>query len=193
MAALDQTDIVGVFAAKSLFQDVIDPGSGRIDNAARLNLPGISGQPVLKSDLPQFAGTADRDNLCGRIDLRAPVRSIARIQDDQPGIIDPAIGIFERLFEMWLQRLSCRIICKIKRCGAGQLLAAADMIVQKQTDPDQPCGPCILVMRQDKSQRPDDVRGHGPQRFAFHQRFAHEAEFVMFQIAQTAVDEFGRP
>ncbi len=47
-------------------------------------------------------------------------------------------------------------------------------------------------MRQHETHRPDDVGRRRPQRLAFDQRFAHQAELVIFEIAQPAMDEFGR-
>ena len=38
----------------------------------------------------------------------------------------------------------------------------------------------------------DDVRRGAKQHFALHERLAHEAELVIFEIAQAAVDELGR-
>ncbi len=50
----------------------------------------------------------------------------------------------------------------------------------------------LPVVRQHKPQRPDDVRGDAPQDFALHQRFAHQAEFMVFEVAQPAMDQLGR-
>ncbi|MNT71274.1 hypothetical protein D3C72_2097420 [compost metagenome] len=36
------------------------------------------------------------------------------------------------------------------------------------------------------------MRRHCPEHFALHQRFAHQTEFVMLEIAQAAVDKLGR-
>lgn len=33
--------------------------------------------------------------------------------------------------------------------------------------------------------------GHGQQAFTLHQRFAHKAELIIFQIPQTTVDQLG--
>ncbi len=46
-------------------------------------------------------------------------------------------------------------------------------------------------MRQQKAQRPDDVRRGGKQHLAFPQRFGDEPELILLQIAQTAVDQLG--
>ena len=46
-------------------------------------------------------------------------------------------------------------------------------------------------MREDESQGLDDVRRGAEQDFALQQRFAHEPKLIIFQIAQTAVNELG--
>src|SRR5699024_4933747 len=46
-------------------------------------------------------------------------------------------------------------------------------------------------MRHDKAQRPDDMRRDAPEYFAFPQRLAYQAELVILQIAQTAMDQLG--
>ena len=46
-------------------------------------------------------------------------------------------------------------------------------------------------MRQHKAQGPDDMRRDTQQDFAFNQCFPHQAEFVMFQIAQATMDQLG--
>jgi ABC-type Fe3+/spermidine/putrescine transport system ATPase subunit len=40
-------------------------------------------------------------------------------------------------------------------------------------------------------QRPHDVRRGAQQRFALLQRFAHQAELAVFEVAQAAVDQLG--
>jgi hypothetical protein len=65
------------------------------------------------------------------------------------------------------------------------------MIVQKEAEPKQPRRAQSFVIGQHEAQGPDDVRRHPPQDFAFHKRFAHQTEFQMFEIAQSAVDQLG--
>jgi hypothetical protein len=47
-------------------------------------------------------------------------------------------------------------------------------------------------MRQHEAQRPRDMRRHRPQHLALLQRLTHEAELVVLEIAQAAVDQLGR-
>src|SRR3954449_4194197 len=49
------------------------------------------------------------------------------------------------------------------------------------------------MMGQHKSQRADDVRNDLPKNFAFDQGLAHQAEFVILEIAQAAMYQLGGP
>ena len=49
------------------------------------------------------------------------------------------------------------------------------------------------LMRQHKLQRFNQMRRNAQQHFALRERFAHEPKFVMLKVAQSAVDELGRP
>ena len=90
-----------------------------------------------------------------------------------------------------LQRLAGRIAAHVERARRGQQLAAADMVVEEQAEPDQPGRTQALGVGQHEAHRPDDVRRIAPQHLALHQRFTHQPELVIFQIAQSAVDQLG--
>src|SRR5262245_12183576 len=65
------------------------------------------------------------------------------------------------------------------------------MVVEEQTQAHHPGRPQRRDMGQDEGQRPDDMRRHLQQHFALDQRFAHQAELVVFQVAQPAMDQLG--
>ncbi len=67
------------------------------------------------------------------------------------------------------------------------------MIVEEQARADHPRGPQMRLVRQDELQRRDDVRRGAKKHFALRQRLGDEAEFVVFEIAQAAVDQLGAP
>ncbi len=46
-------------------------------------------------------------------------------------------------------------------------------------------------MRQHEAQRPDDVRRRLEQHLPFNQGLAHQAEFIVLEIAQAAMDQLG--
>ena len=62
----------------------------------------------------------------------------------------------------------------------------------EQPEPDQPPRPQPGMVRQHEAQRPDDVRRRSQQHLALGQRFAHQAEGVVLEIAQPAMDQLGR-
>ena len=66
------------------------------------------------------------------------------------------------------------------------------MVVEKKAKPDKPARPEALVVWEDKPEGPDDVGSSPQQHFAFDQRFAHQSELFVFEVAQAAVNELGR-
>lgn len=66
------------------------------------------------------------------------------------------------------------------------------MIIEEKAKTNEPGWTnASLVERQDEAHWPDDVRRHGPKDLAFHQRFAHKAEFIMLEITKATMDELG--
>ena len=65
------------------------------------------------------------------------------------------------------------------------------MVVEKESEADQPGRAQSLVMGEDEAQRPDDVGGGPQQHLAFPQGLADQAEFAVFEVAQAAVDKLG--
>src|SRR5438132_12049984 len=49
------------------------------------------------------------------------------------------------------------------------------------------------MMRQNETKGADDVRGDSPQDFALDQGLADQTKLVIFEIAQAAMHELGRP
>ena len=63
------------------------------------------------------------------------------------------------------------------------------MVVKRKTGANEGARAHALHMRQDEAQRPDDVRRLREQHLALGERLAHEAELVVLEIAQAAVDQ----
>jgi len=122
----------------------------------------------------------------------AVFRRVAGVEDHQPRIVHPAVRIFKAGAETGGERRACRVAAEVHRARRGQQAAPADVIVEEQPQPQQPARAQALHVRQDEAQRVDDVRGDGPQRLPLGQRFAHQRELVVLQIAQAAVDQLGR-
>ncbi len=125
-------------------------------------------------------------------DPRATNRRIERIENDQPRVIDPAIRIFEAGLELRLECPARKLGRQIEAARFRQQLAATEMIVQHQPEPDHPGRALLLRMRQDEAQRPDDMRRRPEQHLPLDQRFAHQAEFIIFEITQAAVNQLSR-
>ena len=113
------------------------------------------------------------------------------VQYHEPRILHPAVGIDEGLAEPGLEGLPGRMPAKIDALGARQEFAPAQVIVEEQAEADDPGGPQALVVRQHKAQRPDDVRCSAQQHLAFDQGLAHQAELVVLEVAQAAVNQLG--
>ena len=67
------------------------------------------------------------------------------------------------------------------------------MVVEEQSEPQQPSGAQARMMRQNEAQGADDVGRDLPEDFALDQRFADQTKLVIFEIAQAAMHQLGRP
>src|SRR5690606_17280575 len=88
---------------------------------------------------------------------------------------------------------SHRVAAEVERSARRQSLSSAYVVIQKKTETQQPARTQARLVRQDKPQRTDEMRSTCPDAFAFAQRLPHEPEFVMFEIAQAAVDQLRGP
>src|SRR5699024_5477300 len=113
------------------------------------------------------------------------------IEYHEAGVLRPAIGIDEAALVRVCQRLAAGMARQVDAAGRRQALAPAEVVVQQQASADQPGWSQAARMRHDKAQRPDDMRRDAPEYFAFPQRLAYQAELVILQIAQTAMDQLG--
>jgi hypothetical protein len=86
-----------------------------------------------------------------------------------------------------------RIAGHVEAFRRRQQLAPAEMVVEEQAEADQPSRPQALGIGQHEAHRPDDMRRVAPQHLALHQRFAHQPKFIIFEVAQPAMDQLGRP
>ena len=79
---------------------------------------------------------------------------------------------------------------QINAVGVRQGIAAREIVVEKQTDADHPRGPQRRHMRHHETHRMHDMRRGTQQHFALGERFAHQTEFVLLKITQTAMHQF---
>ena len=116
------------------------------------------------------------------------------VEDHQPGIVNPAIGIDKALGEQRLQRHAGRMVAQVNRGRCRQDLAPRQVIVEEQAQPDHPDRAQRTgggIVRHHEAQWPHDVGRTPEQYLALGQRLANQGEFVILQIAQTAMDELG--
>ncbi len=149
---------------------------------------------VFDGDLPDAVGLADLDRAGAGADFGAAIGGVARGEHHQARVVDEAVGIFKSLgVAVRHQRLADLVAGQIDRAGRRQQMPAADMVVEKQPEPQQPGRAQAGMMRQHESQRADDVGRDLPEDFALDQRLADQAELVIFEIAQAAMHQLGRP
>ena len=174
-------------------QHILHPRAAGIDQHAGLRGFARAGDGVLGRHAPDAVGLRDVNRAGAGADHGTAVGGIARGQHHEAGVIDEAIGIFEAAGKAaGRQRPPDLITRQIERAGRRQQLAAADMIVEEQSQPQQPCRPQAAMVRQHEAQRADDMRRDPPQDFALDQRLADQPELVIFEVAQAAMHELGR-
>ena len=88
-----------------------------------------------------------------------------------------------------LQRLTRFVGDEIERARRRQDLAPAEPVVDETAEADEQRRAPRLVERHDEAERPDEVRRHAQQYFAFGERGAHQAQGALLEIAQPAMDE----
>ena len=128
-----------------------------------------------------------------RRDERATPGRATRIDNGQARIIDTGVVVRKAVGITWLEARA--------QGGAGQALAArlrqaglaAQKVIQKQAGADHPARPRMRLMRQHELQRFDQMRRCLEQHFALMQGLAYQAEFIVFEVAQAAMDQLGAP
>ena len=192
MTAFDQANARLSVLSYTLPQDIIDPGSGRVDQRARLDGFTTACQLVLKINAPMIAVSARSDDFCPDSDICAARFRIHGVENDEARVINPAIGVLKGAREFTFERGTRRRSREIYLMRCRQYFAPTQMVIEKEANPDQPSRPECCVVREHKTQWPDYVRRHRKENFALLQRFAHHSEFIVFEIAQSSVHEFCR-
>ena len=186
MAAFDQTHRCFQRLANDSLRHFADPGTCRIDQDARGR--NAAAAAAVKHQFP-IPAPLDPHAAGARPDIGAALSSIHCVEHDQPRIVDPAVGIFEAVAEQPLQWLPDRTMRQIDGARRRQQMARRQSVVQEQPEAQQQRRAPPRQRRQQKAHRPDHMRGHAQQHFAFAERFAHQPECVLLQITQTAMDQ----
>ena len=80
------------------------PGPGGIDERPRDDLALQPGVDLERGEAPGFVVALGGDAAGAGVDGGAAFGGVDGVEDDEPGIIDPAVGIFESAHEFRLER-----------------------------------------------------------------------------------------
>src|SRR6185437_10913137 len=191
MAAFDEADVVGGVQPGNALHNVLDPGPCCIDEGARLD-DLRAAVLALHLELPCIPCPACTQGSRARQDPSAMTQRIDEIEDHQPRIIDPAIGIFEAATKLGPQWGTFDRARQIEAAARRQTLTAAEMIVKEQPGPNQPGGTLLRRMRQHEAHRPDNMGRRGEQNLPFDQRLPYQAKLAIFEITQAAMHKLAR-
>ncbi|MNT08747.1 hypothetical protein D3C72_1434980 [compost metagenome] len=123
-------------------------------------------------------------------DACTPLRSVERVEDDQPRIIHLRIGIAEGVPQLRRQQRAERIVVQIHAARRREGGAApAQMVVQPKAEAQHPAWPQMRLPRKHEAQRPHQERRLPAHHLALAQRLAHQAELALLQVAQAAMDQ----
>ncbi|MNR09989.1 hypothetical protein D3C85_1262150 [compost metagenome] len=136
--------------------------------------------------MPQTLGAARADAAGLGVNVGAFFPGGHGVQHHQAGVVDPAVGVFEALGDFAFERA---VGAELQAFRTLQLLALAQVVIEEQTGANHPRRAQVRAVRQHETHLLDDVRSLGQQHFTFGQGFTHQAEFVMFEVAQAAVDQ----
>ena len=115
------------------------------------------------------------------------------VEDDQARVVYARIGVDKAAVERVLQARAPFAGGELDAEGRRQALAAAEMVIQKESRAYHPRRSQMWLVRQHELQRCDDMRRGAKKYFALGKRLGHEPEFVVLEIPQTAVDQLGAP
>ena len=181
-------------AAHRRTDDHLDPGARSVDDRSRAYGSSLAGIHVAKRKRPD-SRRPRRPRLPARQQISAPRSAASRaLRTSQARVVRRDGRNMRKQAKLaGMQRKARWIRRQIEGPGARQFFSAADMVVEEQPQPQHPGRPQALSVGQNETQRPDDVRGDGPQHLSLAKRFPDKAKFIIFQIAQAAMDELRRP
>jgi hypothetical protein len=193
VAALDQAQAARALAAGAVTQEIRRPLAGGVDERARPQPPDAAigtaqgGEPAGSG----VTGSDGADAFGARQDDRPVAGRADGVEHHQTGVIHPAVGIDEGTGEGRLERPAGLVLAEVDAFRSAQQFAPGQVVVEKQAESHHPGRPHRRVVRQHEAQRPHDVRRVAQQDFALLQGLAHQAELVVLQVAQAAVDQLG--
>jgi len=185
VAALDQAQVLGARPVQHLAEQALDPRPGGVDQRAGAQRQAAA-VLALQLQVPEALAAPRADAARAGVHVRAVLAGAHRIGHHQAGVVDPAVRVLEAFADFRLERAG-RAEGQVAR--ARQAVPRAEMVVEEQAGADHPRRAQVRAVRQDEAQRAHQVRGHAEQHLALAERLADQAEFVVFQVAQAAVDQ----
>jgi hypothetical protein len=105
--------------------------------------------------------------------MSASVGGISSIENDEPRVLHPTVGILEGAPKLTLERSSGSISSEIESSRRWQQFPSPQMVIEEQSEPDDGPGPQALVVRQNESNGSYDVGSELEQDFPLDQRLAN--------------------
>src|SRR5579862_3361106 len=153
-------------------QDLFNPGTRRVDERAGLNR-ALLARVGCHVNEPLRIFAACRGYCPTRLDMRATLLGVESVHDYQAGVVGPTVGIFEAQLIAIGERAEYGIATATHGPCRWQSLAASDVVVKKQSQPQQPWRSQAAVYREDEPQRADDVGRRRKQHLTLGQTLMH--------------------
>ena len=176
-----------------LLPQPIDPDAGGVDHAMRPQLEGLAGFAVLASQarhlavLVKQAGRGAVVHHQGALGRRGPGQ-----RQREPGVVELSIPVLDAAFEPLTtrRRQAGQRFVPGQEFGGAQPRFARQRVVDLQADTVERHLP-ELVRRHHERQRLRQVRGVAKQRAALVQRFPHQRDIALREVAHAAVNQLG--
>ena len=204
---LEDVDIVGLEQAAD--NDLVELGRGRArrrhtqDGFRRRQGPGAGGNAKRAGgehaaaaavdnhqppDIPPVGPNAARAGA----DLGPAGSGVDGIENHQAGIVDHAIGIFERGAKRPLQRVADRMVSDVDGGGCGKTGPGGEVVVEQKCRAQQPRRTFVGMRRDRKPHRSHQMRRDPEPGVALRQCCAHAQEPAALQDGQIAMDHARR-
>ena len=192
VAAFHVSHVGGGRLRADAVQHVLHPGPAGVDDRAGGDFLGRAGT-CLQPRAPEIAVAARRHETRAHADPRAFRLRRQRIDEDETSVVDARVGVDEPLAKARLQPGAPAAVGQVHRKRLRQRHPTAQPVVQEKARADHPRRSQVRLVRQDERKRIDEVRREPEQDLALGQRFAHQPELVVLEIAEAAVDQLGAP
>ena len=191
MAAPDEAGLAGFRAVEAVADHFSDPGAGCVDQDPRGGLIGAAAAKVTELQLPVIAGRGGGHQFGARVDAGSAPGGVQGVEDHEPGVVHPAIGVFVAAPVSRLQGGARFVVAEVEGSGGRQVPVSVEPVIEPETGTDHELRASVLLAGQDEAERADDMGRDAPEDPALVQGFADQAEFQAFEIAKPAMDEFG--